>query len=710
MPTTTNMNMELPTVGVTIDPTWASNLNDALTNKVDLHDHTTGLGVRVPSAGLNINADLSFQSNDATNLRSVALNNNVATLPSGDIRALYASGGNLYYNNNSGTPIQITTGSSLNTGALALNVWELTELAGNLTILSSDSFVVINTDTTSARTINLPAASAVTAGRYFTFKDKTGDAATNNITIVPNGSDTIDETASSTTVNTAYGSLTLISDGVSNWLTNASLGGFVKLGGDLLGTGSTVLQPRVGSLTGIGGLITFANNTALNTRNLANDTNVNIAKINTSDKVLLSDTAFDTTLQGSKVTISSASTNITLSSNTSTSIGATTSLSVSAGTSGSITTGTALTLASSTSTVGITGNTGVTATATTGNIALSATAGTAALTAGSGAVTVTGSTNASVVGTAGSLTLTGGTTASLTASGGALTISAPSGAASMTGNTDVNVTATTGDINLSAGDDVTISATDTLTLAGRTHLPAKAVTSSPYTVDTTTKDFYILVDTSAIGGNAVINLPTATTGRMLVIKDVGGMANTDNIVLTRAGSESIDGYAGNYIMNINYQSVVLANYGGDWFTVASDFGRKSGEIVKILYSGASTTSTTLQDTNLAFDAIAGDNWCVEVVGGITTQAGNGGQVYFEIPTSANVQQTVFSVGAAPNYGVVHSPVTIDTDGAAWPFRLSIYFSCTTAGTATFQFKSVTGGDNTILSSGTYMVARRGVTV
>lgn len=250
---TPNMNLDLPVVGQTTDPTWATKLNTALTDQIDTHDHTSGKGVQVPTAGLNINADLSFNSNDAIDLRGVFLNNNVATLLSSDVRALYVSGGNLYYNNNSGVAIQLTTGSSLNTGALALNVWSHQTVNSNLIVPSNASYIYLSVDTTSSRTIILPAANAVTAGRFFIIKDSTGNSLTNNITITPDGSDTIDTSASSYSLNYTFGSVMCVSDGVSNWqlfkegspgATSAILG-TIKLAGDLAGTGSTYNTPRV---------------------------------------------------------------------------------------------------------------------------------------------------------------------------------------------------------------------------------------------------------------------------------------------------------------------------------------------------------------------------------------------------------------------------------------------------------------------------------
>jgi hypothetical protein len=68
-------------------------------------------------------------------------------------------------------------------------------------------------DTTSARTINLPAP-AINA--YIVVKDITGGAESNNITIVQNGSEDIDGSASNKTLALAYGTWTILSDG-TDW-------------------------------------------------------------------------------------------------------------------------------------------------------------------------------------------------------------------------------------------------------------------------------------------------------------------------------------------------------------------------------------------------------------------------------------------------------------------------------------------------------------
>ena len=62
-----NMNLIQPGVSTELGPTWAQQINDSLA-LVDSHDHTSSKGVKIPTAGLNINGDLPFQSNGATNL------------------------------------------------------------------------------------------------------------------------------------------------------------------------------------------------------------------------------------------------------------------------------------------------------------------------------------------------------------------------------------------------------------------------------------------------------------------------------------------------------------------------------------------------------------------------------------------------------------------------------------------------------------------
>lgn len=116
--TTPNMSLVLPIPTQELGPAWAVELNAALT-QVDSHNHTAGQGVPIPSAALNINADLSFQGNNLTNLNSERYNDVGTPLSSpADLRSIYVSGGNLYYNNQLGQQVQITAGASLNAASI----------------------------------------------------------------------------------------------------------------------------------------------------------------------------------------------------------------------------------------------------------------------------------------------------------------------------------------------------------------------------------------------------------------------------------------------------------------------------------------------------------------------------------------------------------------------------------------------------------------
>lgn len=222
MATTTNMTLVLPTVSATLGPLWASELNAALT-LVDSHDHSTGKGVKVTPSGLNINDDLPLNSNDLTTVRTVALDSQSATLSASDIRAVYSVLGDLYWNNGSGTAVQITSGASVQSSASTIaRAFERLSVNANKTILAADTYSYLDTDTGSSVTYTLPAANAVAAGRFYEFKDSTGQAATNNITINRAGADTIDG-ATSFVINANYGSVRLVSDGNSKWMLNPSV-------------------------------------------------------------------------------------------------------------------------------------------------------------------------------------------------------------------------------------------------------------------------------------------------------------------------------------------------------------------------------------------------------------------------------------------------------------------------------------------------------
>lgn len=208
--TTTNMALSLPVVSTTPGPTYASLLNAAY-EVIDAHDHTTGKGVQVPSAGININATLEFNDNGASEITFLAFT--AGSAPSA-VKAVYVNASNdLYYRNASGTAVQLTNGGSIASVGSGIISYSLLSTYP-YSVSSGNAQQVLGVDTASARTINLPAATNAMA---FWLKDAIGSAATNNITVVPAGADTIETVAGNWTIDENFASYGFISDGASKW-------------------------------------------------------------------------------------------------------------------------------------------------------------------------------------------------------------------------------------------------------------------------------------------------------------------------------------------------------------------------------------------------------------------------------------------------------------------------------------------------------------
>ncbi len=112
--TSPNMNLNIPVVGVDPGPQYATDINSCL-NIIDQHDHTTGSGVPITPAGLNINTDLTLNGNNLTVARTLRLQPQLIGFTPGvlDIGALYEIVNDLYYTDGAGNQIRITQGGSL---------------------------------------------------------------------------------------------------------------------------------------------------------------------------------------------------------------------------------------------------------------------------------------------------------------------------------------------------------------------------------------------------------------------------------------------------------------------------------------------------------------------------------------------------------------------------------------------------------------------
>jgi len=96
------------------------------------------------------------------------------------------------------------------------------------------------------------------------------------------------------------------------------------------------------------------------------------------------------------------------------------------------------------------------------------------------------------------------------------------------------------------------------------NIPFTTVNASTYDVLAT--DLILHVTYTATGAVTSLTLPTAQVvqGRVLCIKDAGGLASTNNITIDTEGSETIDGDA-TWVINGNYDWLSLYCDGSNWF-------------------------------------------------------------------------------------------------------------------------------------------------
>lgn len=133
---TPNMSLTLPTVSVTAGPTYATEINTDL-QTIDSHDHSSGNGVKITPSGININAALAFNSQQATSLGAVVFTTNASPLTT--VGSLYEAGVDLYYTDGSGNQVRITQ-----SGGVAGSPGSITNLASPATaqyVAASSKFV-----------------------------------------------------------------------------------------------------------------------------------------------------------------------------------------------------------------------------------------------------------------------------------------------------------------------------------------------------------------------------------------------------------------------------------------------------------------------------------------------------------------------------------------------------------------------------------------
>lgn len=119
---TPNMLLYGITIGVDSGLLIEQNFNSSV-GIIDSHNHSPGSGVQIQPNGLNINSDLTFQSNNATHLNSALFTSLSTTLTAAQyINCIYVVNGNLYFNDGLGdSPIQLTAGGAVNASSSGIS-------------------------------------------------------------------------------------------------------------------------------------------------------------------------------------------------------------------------------------------------------------------------------------------------------------------------------------------------------------------------------------------------------------------------------------------------------------------------------------------------------------------------------------------------------------------------------------------------------------
>ncbi len=150
------MDLPIPVPTVQTGPQYANDVNQCLT-LIDQHNHAPGYGNLIPSNGINLNADLPFNSFNATGLRSARFTVQGSLLSAAtDIGCIYVSGSDLYYRDISGNNVRMTA-----SGAVAGTPGSIGNLVSpaNVTYNSGNQTYIFQSTTATAG--NLDAASIV---------------------------------------------------------------------------------------------------------------------------------------------------------------------------------------------------------------------------------------------------------------------------------------------------------------------------------------------------------------------------------------------------------------------------------------------------------------------------------------------------------------------------------------------------------------------
>ena len=155
MPTLPNMSLVTPAQGGD-SGTWDDKINACFV-LADAHDHTAGKGARVPTAGLNINADVPMGGFGITALGKITFNTIAAPVSGSKNLFVNSADNELYWRSNAGVNVKLTSGASINTTLVGGIVGDYSSVGAALAYDDANKRYTFKTQTaTWARTASGP--------------------------------------------------------------------------------------------------------------------------------------------------------------------------------------------------------------------------------------------------------------------------------------------------------------------------------------------------------------------------------------------------------------------------------------------------------------------------------------------------------------------------------------------------------------------------
>lgn len=158
-----NMNLPIPGVGTEAGPDYAFDVNSSLT-LIDQHDHSTGKGVQIKTAGLDIDQNLNFNSHSGFNLSALTLETQTSA-PA--IQSLYVKAAGtspvineLWYIDSASQEVQITANGIVN--VVASSITGLSYASGVFTFTQAQDALPTTPASLSAGNVTLKPIAAAT--------------------------------------------------------------------------------------------------------------------------------------------------------------------------------------------------------------------------------------------------------------------------------------------------------------------------------------------------------------------------------------------------------------------------------------------------------------------------------------------------------------------------------------------------------------------